>query len=172
MRRFWTWFVVGTFWCFSSTAMELSQWVPNAKLVGKARYEYLFWDVYDIRLEAPDAKWKADAPFALTLTYLREFDGKEIAARSIKEMKEQGLKDKALATRWEEKMRDIFPDVTEQDSLTGIRDNEGYTRFFLNQEPIGMVEDTNFTQRFFDIWLGRKTSEPALREKLLNGETQ
>jgi hypothetical protein len=41
------------------------------------------------------------------------------------------------------------------------------SRFFHNGNPRGEVRDAEFTRRFFGIWLGEATSEPALRDSLL-----
>ena len=74
----------------ASVPTPVNERVPNASVVGEARFTYYFWDVYDAVLYAPNGKWPAER-FALRLTYLRDFDGSEIAERSIKEMKSQGL---------------------------------------------------------------------------------
>ena len=43
----------------------------------------------------------------------------------------------------------------------------GHAVFFLDGRKIGTIADRAFTRRFFDIWLGRNTSRPGLRRKLL-----
>lgn len=143
--------------------------VPNASVVGEARFTYYFWDVYDAVLYAPEGKWPADR-FALRLTYLRDFDGSEIAERSIKEMKSQGLKDEQKISSWLQAMRDIFPDINEDEHLLGVVGENGQTLFYQQDRLLGEVEDKEFTRWFFNIWLGEKTSEPDFRDKLLNGE--
>jgi hypothetical protein len=37
----------------------------------------------------------------------------------------------------------------------------------VNGEMSDEIQDSTFTQRFFDIWLSEKTSEPKFRKKLL-----
>ncbi len=135
--------------------------------VGEARFSRYFWDIYDATLYAPDGKWQNKPPFALTLVYLRDIEGKQIAKHSIKEMKKQGLDDEQKSQRWQTQMQDIFPDISNNDVLTGIATKNNSTQFFYNGEAIGTIEDTDFTQRFFDIWLGENTSEPEFREQLL-----
>ena len=148
----------------------VSSAVPGAAKVGEARYSYLFWDVYDARLFAPQGKWQPQESFALALTYLRDFAGEDIAERSIKEMREQGLSDKSRIERWQSAMQQIFPDVKEQDTITGIKTSAGVTRFFHNDELVGEVEDPAFGEWFFNIWLGPQTTEPEFRAKLLELE--
>ncbi|GGF73846.1 chalcone isomerase family protein [Alteromonas lipolytica] len=144
--------------------------VQEAKVVGKARYSYLFWDIYDAHLFASQGKWLADRPFALSLTYLRDFDGSDIASRSIKEMREQGLDNAELHSRWLQQMEALFPDVVAQDTIVGLVTENRVTRFYHNGEWLGDVEDPAFATWFFNIWLGPNTSEPEFRAELLQQE--
>lgn len=141
--------------------------IPSAELVGKARMEYLFWDVYDAELYAPEGVWRENQPFALSLRYLLELDGEAIASRSVSEIREQGFDDEATLNRWYELMRATFPDVDKNTRITGIMDQEKHTRFFSNGDLIGEVREPLFSKWFFNIWLSEKTSEPELRERLL-----
>ena len=148
----------------------VAAYVPDARKTGEGVLRYLFWDVYRAALYAPAAGWDANRPFALTLLYMRDLDGRDIADRTISEIEEQGFTDRVSLARWRAMLRKIFPDVTDGTRLTGIRDRAGATVFYRGGTRIGVVEDPEFTRRFFDIWLGEKTSEPALRNALLGGE--
>jgi hypothetical protein len=141
--------------------------LDGMQTVGEARMRVLFWDVYDARLLAPEGSYRDDKPFALALTYLRALDGEKIAARSIEEMRRQGVSDEAALARWYVRLAQIIPDVAESDEIVGLAAADGSTRFFLDGEPIGRVEEPGFTRAFFSIWLGEATSEPRLREQLL-----
>ncbi|MDK1288121.1 chalcone isomerase family protein [Pseudoalteromonas umbrosa] len=132
-----------------------------------ARMTYLFWDVYDISLYSSSGSYDSLAPFVLQLTYLRDLDGEEIAKRSLEEMQKQGFNDEALGAKWLLQMKQIFPDVTENYSLYGVRDENGTTRFYDSEKLLGEITDQNFTKWFFDIWLSEKTTEPKMRLKLL-----
>ena len=85
-------------------------------------------------------------------------------------MREQGLSDKSRIERWQSTMQQIFPDVKEQDTITGIKTGEGITRFFHNDKLVGEVDDPAFGEWFFNIWLGPQTTEPEFRAKLLELE--
>lgn len=141
--------------------------LEGMRTVGEARMRVLFWDVYDARLLAPQGSYRDDQPFALALTYLRTLDGEKIAARSIEEMRRQGVSDEAALARWYARLAQIIPDVAERDEIVGLAAADGSTRFFLDGELIGRVDEPGFTQAFFSIWLGEATSEPRLREQLL-----
>lgn len=152
---------------FSSGAIAISTYIENPKPVGEARLEVLFWDVYDATLIAPDGKFDPQTPFALSLTYLREFDGDDIASRSVDEMRKQGMKDEVKLAMWFEQMQQVFPNVDEGQTLTGIVDENQYSHFYFNDNKVGVIEDPEFTTWFFNIWLSEQTSEPKMREKLL-----
>lgn len=159
------------FWALPVSANQrpedLHYMVPNADEVGSARLTYMVWDVYDATLYAPNGEWQQQCPFALRLTYLRNLNGADIADRSVQEMREQGFSDETQLATWHSQMREIFPDVNKGTSLTGICTPQGDTVFLRNGEKIGVIRDPNFSRHFFNIWLGERTSEPALRKKLL-----
>ncbi len=145
----------------------ITKYVKNAQQSEKARLKYMMWDVYDATLLTSNGNYQHDEPFALTLDYLIDLKGKKIAERSIVEMRKQGISDAAKLEEWENILKDIFPNVEKGNSITGIRDKNGYTIFFKNNTKIGQIEDPKFTKHFFDIWLGSKTSEPEMRQQLL-----
>ena len=148
-------------------ATHINNYVPNAKLVGKGMFSYYLWDVYTGALYAPEGEYTNQPPFALRLTYQRDLKGKKIAQRSIDEMKKQGDLSAGDSDKWLSLMNSIFPDVTEGDVITGIATKDGTSVFYVNGEKADEIKDKAFTQRFFDIWLSDKTSEPTFRKKLL-----
>jgi hypothetical protein len=149
----------------------IGEHVPNAQKVGQARMSVLLWDVYDAKLLAPEGKWQANAPFALQLTYLRHLDGVKIADRAVQEMRKQGFDDEIKLATWHTQMREIFPDVYDGDTLTGIFTQDGETIFLNDGSEIGRIQDPDFAKRFSAIWLSPKTSAPDLRLALFGQET-
>lgn len=145
------------------------RYIGDVRKVGDGVLSYLFWDVYRATLYAPAAGWRRDAPFALSLAYLRDLRGADIAERTISEIRDQGFGDEARLAAWSARLTALFPDVTDGDSLTAVRDAKSRTIFYRGAARIGTVDDADFTRRFFDIWLGKKTSEPKLRRALLGG---
>nr|WP_297348208.1 chalcone isomerase family protein [uncultured Glaciecola sp.] len=143
------------------------QYIKNPKVVGKARLKIMFWKIYDAKLSAADGLWNAESPFALSLTYLRDFDGEEIASRSIDEMRDIGYEDEVLLAKWYEQMRAVFPNIKEGENITGVMDENMHTHFYHEGKLIGSIDDKTFTQSFFGIWLHEKTSEPKMRKQLM-----
>lgn len=145
----------------------ISQYLDDPVEIGSAKFEFLFWDVYFVKLYAPNGRFDPSLPYALSLTYLRDFDGDSIAERSAQEIKQQGYENKQKLGEWQSAMIELFPDVKKGQTITGIANADGHALFYLDEDQLGVIEDSVFTQKFFDIWLSEKTSEPKLRQKLL-----
>ena len=146
---------------------DFSSYIDAPQKVSVARLTHLFWDVYDIALYAPNGQYNPEQPFALQITYLLDLKGEKIAEAGRKEMKKLGMKDKKTLKEWETKMTEIFPDVSEGETLTGIRGSDGFSYFYNDGKFIGTVQDPEFTHYFFNIWLSPETSRPSLRRDLL-----
>lgn len=156
----------------TATASVIDRYVPQAEKVGEARMSVMMWDIYDAALFAPNGQWSGQEPFALRLVYLRDLKGDKIADRSIKEMRNQGFDDEVKLATWHTQLRQIFPNVSHGDELTGILTRNGQTLFYKGQARIGTITDSEFGQRFFDIWLSPKTSAPDIRYSLIGYETK
>lgn len=145
----------------------ITRHVPKAQVVGEGRLTVLAWDVYDAQLLAPKGRFARKAPFALSLSYLREVDGEAIVKTTIDEIRRQGFSDDKKLKKWEQKLGRIFPDVKKGSVLTGVRTAEGTAVFCSGSQEIGRIDDPAFTKYFFDIWLGEKTKSQELRRRLL-----
>lgn len=128
---------------------------------------YYFWDVYDVYLYTATGKFDKEKPFTLKLTYLQDFNGKDIAERSIEEIEKQGFTSAKKLEEWSDFMQKTFPDVQKGSSLVGVVDQKQHTTFLHDGKVIGKSDDTEFTKYFFDIWLNVKTSQPEIRKQLL-----
>lgn len=149
---------------------ELAADLPGARLQGSGLLRFLGLRIYDARLwvgAKPLPEDWAAVPFALELQYARGLKGAQIAERSVKEMRRQAELAAADAERWLGAMKQVFPDVQENDRITGLNVPGMGARFFVNGTLKGDVRDPTFAKLFFGIWLSEKTSEPALRSALL-----
>ena len=108
----------------------------------------------------------ARPPLALRLTYKRNIAGQDIAEASVKEIRNLALVDDARLKRWGEQMARLFPDVGPGDHILGLYRPEGAS-FYLNDRPLGSIDDPAFARAFFAIWLDPRTSAPELRALLL-----
>jgi hypothetical protein len=149
------------------SAEIITKLVPDAKIVGEGRMSVAFWDIYDATLYAPQGKLTQAKPFALSIRYMREIDGKDIADRSVQEIRGQGYTNEIRLAAWNAQMKKIFPDVEDGTVLLAIFIPNQKTIFYHGNTPIGTIRDAEFTRWFSNIWLGEKTSEPKLRHRLL-----
>jgi len=105
-------------------------------------------------------------PLALNLTYHRNIEGKDIAAASVKEIRNLGLTDESTLNQWGARMSALFPDVHPGDQILGHYQPESAS-FYFNGRKIGSIDDPAFARAFFAIWLDARTSAPDLRAALL-----
>jgi Chalcone isomerase-like len=144
--------------------------MPDVRIRGGGELTFLGLSIYDARLYR-DAGARGDCapdePFVLQLTYKRRLYGEQIAARSVEEMTKLGFGTAEQRERWGELLKKMLPDVDAGDFLTGVNMPKRGVRFYQNGKPIGTIEDREFAQAFFGIWLDPRTSEPALRKQLL-----
>jgi hypothetical protein len=149
---------------------EVSQRLPQASLQGGGRFRYYGFHVYDAQLWVPpnfDAARLFSQPFALSLIYARSLKARDIAERSVEEMRRQTTLGDAEAQRWLQGMTAAFADVRSGDRLTGLHQVGVGASFFLNGQATRSIDDPRFATLFFGIWLSPATSAPALRRELL-----
>ncbi len=141
------------------------------KPVGHGELRFLGLKIYEARLYAEhpaNGRRAAELyrqPFALRLTYARGLKGRDIAARSEKEMVR--IRGSQLPPEWSAALGALFPDVSSGDEITGVYIPDQGARFYLNAKPIGSLQNPGLAQTFFDIWLSDRTPEPTLRAALL-----
>ncbi len=141
--------------------------VPNASIVGHGILSYAFWDVYEATLYAPKGQFKPTKPFALSIKYFYEINGKDIADKSVQEMRRQGFNDEIKLAAWHTQLKAIFPNVKTGTVLSAVFTPDGQTYFFNGSKAIGTIKGGDFARLFFGIWLSETTSKPELRRNLL-----
>ncbi|WP_291940530.1 chalcone isomerase family protein [Limnohabitans sp.] len=146
----------------------LSGVVPTAPV----RLRVWGFEVYDARLWTPVGfrhSQYAQYSFALELQYLRRLEGAAIASRSIDEMRRVGSFTDAQAQSWLAAMRELFPNVSAGERITGVNLPGVGAEFWVNGQRVGAVNDLAFARLFFGIWLDERSSEPKMRAQLLQG---
>jgi hypothetical protein len=149
---------------------ELAPQLPGAQWAGSTRLRFFGFDVYDAQLwVAPGFRASAYAqhPLALELTYLRALAGKDIAARSLKEMRSLEKIAPEREQAWLVALESALPDVKAGDRIAGLHHPTQGAQFWFNGQSRAWVKDPAFSRLFFGIWLSESTSEPQLRSALL-----
>lgn len=151
---------------------ELQDLLPGNRLIGKTRLTVWGFQVYDARLWATStfrADRLASQPFALELSYLRDFTNIDIAERSLQEMRRSASISEEQAKSWTTEMLRVVPNVKKGDRIMGLHRPGESAAFFVNGKANGEIRDAEFARLFFGIWLSPKTSEPQMRSALLAG---
>jgi len=159
-----------------SAAPDLKGVTPaltRLRQAGSGTYTYWGFDVYQAGLWVEpgfDPAALARLRYVLELHYLRAFKGRDIAQRSLDEMRRIGSFTDEQASAWLQAMQTAFPDVAAGDRLMGVHLPGRGAQFYANGRPTAEVADPEFARLFFGIWLSEKTSAPKLRQALL-GQT-
>ena len=135
-------------------------------LVGEARLKVLIWEVYDSALFTPSGRWQGDAPYRLSLHYLRNIPAAKLVEETEKVWREQGRNHPRL-NEWLGLLGDLWPDITEGDNLVFGLNELGDSAFWFNGSPLGSIEDRDFGPLFGGIWLDPDTPRPELRAQLI-----
>jgi hypothetical protein len=147
-------------WPFAGLAMEtpatLRRW-------GNGEFRRFGFLVYETTLWAGDDPQRP--PLMLRLEYKRNIAGVDIAEASVKEMR-RTVADETRLREWGERMARIFPDVKPGDHIVGHHLGDGAV-FMQGERLLGRIDEPDFAQAFFGIWLDPRTSAPELRAALL-----
>lgn len=141
------------------------------RLVGEGKLTVWFWDVYEAQLFSQNGRYQEQAyPLALRLTYLRDFDKKDLVSETRKQWEKLGFKNNDQQQQWLSVLNDQWRDVKEGDSITLYIDGDKTSQFYLNQEALGEMKDQAFSEAFLAIWLSENTSAPKVRKQLIAGK--
>ncbi len=154
---------------------EVLSYLPQAVYRGSGRLSFFGLHVYDARLWVDDsffAATYAQHPMALELEYARRLEGKLIAERSLAEIRKLSAVADAKAQAWLNELLPLFPDVAAGDRITGIQRPGQPSRFYVNGQARGEIQDAELTLAFFSIWFSPRTTEPKLRLALLKPQAQ
>ena len=145
---------------------ELSLATDVWPLVGKARLKVLIWEVYDSALFTPSGHWQGDAPYRLSLHYLRNIPAAKLVEETEKAWRQQG-RDHPRLNEWLALLGELWPDITEADNLVFGLNASGDSAFWFNGSALGSIEDRDFGPLFGGIWLDPDTPRPELRAQLI-----
>ncbi|MEM1399218.1 MAG: chalcone isomerase family protein [Pseudomonadota bacterium] len=149
---------------------ELADSFSSVEQVGSANVGFLGFRLYKAELWAEDDENFAldyDEPFALSLTYEREFSLGQLLTSTVKEMSRIEDRPEKDFYPLRAKLSECWDDVMPGDRITAKAKGEDMAIFYLNGERSCEIEDPAFSERFFGIWLGEKTRDRRSRNRLL-----
>lgn len=137
----------------------------NYKLVGKGVMTWFWFDVYKAKLLTPSGNYQEQTwPLALELIYQRDISREDLIKATKDEWRRQQLN---YQTQWLAELKNIWPNVSENDSLLLFVDSDGVSHFYYNSVWAGAIKDPDFAGVFTAIWLSTNTLKPRLREQLV-----
>ena len=142
----------------------------QSSLVGTGKLSFFGIKLYRASLFSgslfnPEFPFKIN--FALEIEYAKKFSKEKIANISRKEMLKLNIYKEKDLLLWHKWMLEKFPDISKNDTLTGIFSPNFGLKIFHNNKLIASNSNVEFAKAFFSIWLNKNTSEPTLRRKLL-----
>ena len=140
-------------------------------MVGEARLKVFIWEVYDSALFTPSGSWQGDAPYQLSLRYLRDIPAAKLVEETEKAWREQG-RGHPKQGEWLALLGDLWPDITEGDNLVFGLNESGDSAFWFNGTPIGSIDDRDSGALFGGIWLDPDTPRPGLRAQLISPNSE
>jgi len=146
--------------------------LPDAKPVGQGELRWFGFKIYSAKLWSQRVPFESHAPFALELTYHRHISREHFVKTSSEEIQrlfEQRFTADKLH-EWENLMSRAFPDVNEGDQLIGIFIPGQGCRFYDKNGLLAEINDPQFAEAFFSIWLDPRTKDTELRAQLLGTE--
>lgn len=148
---------------------EVNATLPNAQLVGEARYRVLAWNVFEAELWNATGAFSWDQPFALSLTYERAFTARALADRGLSEMRQRGAGTAAQLEPLRARLEACFADVRAGDRITGVSTSASEATFYYNGARRCTIEHPGFRRAFFGIWLDARGDQAAFSAQLRGG---
>lgn len=138
------------------------------KPIGHAVFSFLFWDLYKSKLLTTSGEFPlqlANEKLLYEIEYFKSISGESLVEKTVEQWQHLGYSTKDyqpyLVT-----LKRIWPDIKAGDTLTLVM-NDANSAFYHNKIFVGAIDNAEFGPLFLDIWLSKKTSEPALRRSLL-----
>jgi len=149
---------------------EIDQALPNSQQVGQAQYRALSILLFSAETWAAGGDFSWDEPFALTLTYHRDARASTLINRSIREMSQRGAGSAASLAPLRAQFARCFPNVSQNDRITGVSTGQDTARFYFNGAHRCDVRWPGFRRTFFGIWLAGRDGPAAEISARLRGE--
>ena len=149
-------------WCQCSIASA-----STLQEVGSVELRWLLFPLYQVSLKTADGRYQAGRyPQALDIVYRRAIPSQDLVAATDDQWQRLGI-NTTKREQWLEQLSTLWPSVKTGDRLSFRVDANGENAFYYNGKAIGGISDAEFGPAFLSIWLSPRTSQPALRQRLI-----
>lgn len=140
--------------------------IQDLKLVGRAQFSVLFWDIYQSSLYTTSGDFDGAVSGTLfKISYQRAITKQELLNKTIEQWQHLRIAEEEYLP-YVPQLNTIWPDIEEGDNLTFFVEGNS-SKFYFNGRIIGVIEGKDFAPLFLAIWLSPQTSQPQLRRSLL-----
>lgn len=144
------------------------RYAPEASAkVGATSVRVLFWRVFDASLWSKTGAFDWNAPFALSLTYARDFTADALAESTVDEMSRLSGAPKTALAEFGREFGACVDDVGPGDRITAVSVDADKTKLFLNGQERCLLERDGLRRDFFSIWLSPDSKFPDATRRLL-----
>tara|TARA_B100000900_G_scaffold324890_2_gene284597 strand:- start:63 stop:587 length:525 start_codon:yes stop_codon:yes gene_type:complete len=155
---------------FCACAHASNTWRDNFTstfLIGKGTLKVFVWELYDLTLFSESESFSSKNRFVLEFDYKRKLKKSEVIKASIKEMRRQkGVSNEDIA-EWQKYLEQGIETVEQGTKAAVEWLPEGKIVFYHEAKDPIIINDELFARSFINIWLGRETSAPGLRQAIL-----
>jgi hypothetical protein len=135
-------------------------------VIGQARFNVLWFTIYDAVLEAPTPEFRfpASTPYRLSLQYRRDVKPEQIVKATLDQWRQQQL---VWSPEWESVLASTIPPVAEGDTLQLEVAADGTAALLHNNNETAQFTNREFVTAFAGIWLSERSTDPDFRLKLI-----
>ena len=148
-----------------STLNILNNYFSKKKLVGKANFQFLFWNMYDAKLITESGEYPSNK-FALILRYNKNFSKKSVVDETINQLEKQKPHNQQELEEVKALLNRAFREIKKNNKFIGIKNNNEAVFYFENEKVLE-TNNTEFINYFFDIWLRKDSQNPEFTRNLL-----
>ena len=153
--------------CASNGADNWRSKFPDMKFVGGGVLTVFFMDIYKLNLYAKDGRYSERNDFVLEFEYLKPVSKSTIIDSSINELTKPDDVTSTEIKFWKRILDKGIVDMNAGEVASMSFTKAGIVTFYsADRSPISF-EAPKFARGFSSIWLGKNTSRPRLRQKLL-----
>lgn len=156
--------------CPSYAANGADNWrskFPDMKFVGGGVLTVLFMDIYKLNLYANEGHYSGRNDFVLEFEYLKPVSKSAIIDASINELTKPDDVTSTEIKFWKTILNKGIVDMNAGEVASVSFTNEGMVTFYSDDRIPVSFRAPKFAKGFSSIWLGKNTSRPRLRQKLL-----
>ncbi|MEO0343923.1 MAG: chalcone isomerase family protein [Pseudomonadota bacterium] len=140
---------------------EVAKIVPQPEMLGQSSTRILGITLYEGQLfTSQGADFSYAEPFALTLTYRRNFSGAALAKATIDEIARIEGADQSDLQSLIPLFENCFPDVAKGERITATGPKANTIEVYKNGTRTCRAQDAGLRKRFFDIWLSAQSRDP------------